>query len=132
MFGQVIFRPLLIGLLVCALAPRAVSAQPERPAGPSARIDPWRGCRPASGPPATLLDPKPRLLAAVTQGQPVEPVHAVSRETLSAGERASITQKWWFWAAVGALAVSATVLVVAATRGAEAPRTRLGNMEAFR
>jgi hypothetical protein len=69
-----------------------------------------------------------------TQGQPVEPSHAVPTAPLPApaGEPPSITQKWWFWAAVGALVVSTTVLLVVATREAEAPRTRLGNMEAFR
>ena len=60
-------------------------------------------------------------------------MHAVSSDPLLRPvSRASITQKWWFWAAVGALVVSTTVLLVAATREAEAPRTRLGNMEAFR
>jgi hypothetical protein len=39
-------------------------------------------------------------------------------------------QKWWFWTAVGAFAVTAVVIVLASSDSG-APRTNLGNMPAF-
>jgi len=38
--------------------------------------------------------------------------------------------KWWFWTAVGALAV-ATVVILAASSDSGPPKTNLGNMPAF-
>jgi hypothetical protein len=127
---EVIARSALIFFLVSALA--AADARAERAAvsaptaaRPELRLDPALLARLAAAPPRALALQNP-------QPQPVEPVHAVNAAPAPAtGEPLSLTQKWWFWAAVGGLVVTTLVLVVVATRGSEAPRTRLGNMEAF-
>jgi hypothetical protein len=141
MYGQVIIRALLILTLFSALEPRAAWAEPQPPRAPlspsgrSGALQPfWRppSAGPAS-PPAASWRRLSQVGGAASQGQPVEPMHAVTNDPPPPpGEPPSITQKWWFWAAVGALVVSTTVLLVVATREPEAPRTRLGNMEAFR
>ncbi len=41
-----------------------------------------------------------------------------------------IFEKWWFWTAIGAFAVTA-VVIVATSSGPTPPRTDLGNMTAF-
>jgi hypothetical protein len=41
-----------------------------------------------------------------------------------------IFEKWWFWTAITAVAVT-TVIIVATSSGPSAPRTDLGNMVAF-
>ena len=43
-----------------------------------------------------------------------------------------ITRKWWFWAGVGALVAGTVTVLILTNRPASAPRTDLGNMEAFR
>jgi hypothetical protein len=120
------------------LVGREASREVRNPLRVLRTFDPWGSrapvWRPASAGPASPQVFTGRRLSLRTQGQPVEPAHAVPTAPPSApaGEPPSLTQKWWFWAAVGALVVSTTVLLVVATREAEAPRTRLGNMEAFR
>jgi hypothetical protein len=123
----VIARAALILCLISALTATAVRAEPRPPATaalPALRLDPALAARIASL--------RPLALATQSQqpAQPVEPMHAVGPAPVS-GEPLSLTQKWWFWAAVGGLVVTTVVLLVVATRGSEAPRTRLGNMEAF-
>jgi hypothetical protein len=44
--------------------------------------------------------------------------------------QAPIFEKWWFWTAIAAVAVTA-VVIVATSSGPSAPRTDLGNMTAF-
>ncbi len=132
MHGQVIARPFLVIFLASMLA--ATPARAEQAPAPRASL----------GVPALRMDPallRPRASArfqvALQQSppnhnQPVEPVHAVTAGPVTAGEPLALTQKWWFWAAAGLLLVTTTVLLVVATREPDAPRTRLGNMEAFR
>jgi hypothetical protein len=123
-FGQVIARPALIVFLISALAASVARAEPRPPptaALPALRLDSALIAR------INLLRP---LSLATQSQQPVEPMHAVGPAPVT-GEPLSLTQKWWFWAAVGGLVVTTVVLLVVATRGSEAPRTRLGNMEAF-
>lgn len=42
-----------------------------------------------------------------------------------------ITQRWWFWTAVGAAVVTTVVVIVVATREPSPPASTLGNMDAF-
>jgi tetratricopeptide (TPR) repeat protein len=54
-----------------------------------------------------------------------------SSRAVSDGET-SVVGRWWFWAAVGALAAAgATVAIVAAGQREETPRTALGNVKIF-
>jgi hypothetical protein len=42
-----------------------------------------------------------------------------------------VTEKWWFWTAVGGAVVLTAVLVLVAARPAPKPKTKLDDMEAF-
>jgi hypothetical protein len=136
--GQVISRALLLTTLVAAVGPRAAAAQPARRGPPAVQTR-------TSAPVADRAVPRSLVLATFaarrlslsTQNpppapQPVEPMHAVTGNQPQVTADSSLTQKWWFWAAMGTLAVGSAVLLLAAVRPSEAPSTRLGNMEAFR
>jgi hypothetical protein len=129
-YRQVITRALLAAVvLTVTVGPRETRGEPAAVPAP--------GARPASIEPdrRSLSVFQPRLSSALltAQDRPVEPAHAVpTGSPAGAAESLAITQKWWFWVGVGALLVTTTVLLVVATRDPEAPRTRLGNMEAFR
>jgi hypothetical protein len=113
-------------LSICALRaarPETALQPPVTLDVPALRLDPTLSAR--------AQPPRPFRLAQA-QAQPVEPMHAVTNAPVATAEPLPLTQKWWFWAAAGLLLVTTTVLLVVATRDPEAPRTRLGNMEAFR
>jgi hypothetical protein len=121
-------RVLLAGTLVLALGPRAAWAGPDQTgpatAAPVAAVRQVQRLHPAFS---------PVRLSLAARVQPVEPMHTVPTDPAPvAGEPIALTQKWWFWAAVGTLVVSSVVLLVVATRESGPPRTQLGNMEAFR
>jgi hypothetical protein len=46
-------------------------------------------------------------------------------------ESQSITDRWWFWAAVGGVVAATLVVILIAGRGPSAPSSTLGNMDAF-
>ncbi len=45
---------------------------------------------------------------------------------------ASVTGKWWFWASLGGLLTATIVIIAVARNGHAAPKSDLGNMDAFR
>ena len=107
-------------------------APPNRPEVEAqiALLDPAGAFSPA--PPAPLPLPTP-------PGGPSRPgarrgpdLQMASSASVSESER-SIIGRWWFWAAVGALAAAgATVAIVAAgQRDEDTPRTALGNVKIF-
>jgi hypothetical protein len=73
---------------------------------------------PTPGPPGAVTLPPPTLTAAPAPGAP------------STAADSPIYERWWFWTAIAAFAVTA-VVIVAASSGPSAPRTDLGNMPAF-
>ena len=126
---------LLVLTLSFSLAPRSVRAQPESvpvaPTGPASVVR--RLSSPATVERPPLAVSLRRLTLVEQPEQPIDPAHAMATNPPpTTGEPPGITQRWWFWAAMGAVAVGAAVFLVAATRQSEAPQTRLGNMEAFR
>lgn len=43
------------------------------------------------------------------------------------GSPPTMASRWWFWSAVGAVAVASAVVIVASSRGSAPPGTALGN-----
>lgn len=100
--------------------PQPGELPPSAPPPAPAAIQPLPGTAIGPAPyPATAPAP---LVYSATDAQRV----GVS----AAPERAPFYQRWWFWTAVGAFAVTA-VVIIAASSGPTTPRTDFGNMPAF-
>jgi hypothetical protein len=137
---QVITRALLVAFLISTLG-RPAHGEPG-PTDPG--VPAWAGGATVAADVSSAFNgelpgnvipsrPPPHLSFSSSQSQPMEPVHAVpTGRPASATEPYTVTQKWWFWTAVGTLLVTTTALLIVATRESSAPRTRLGDMEAFR
>jgi hypothetical protein len=79
--------------------------------------------------PAPVVVPSVPLapLAPVPPSQAMDaPPVAVSTTT----DHSPFSQRWWFWTALGAFAVTA-VVIIAASSGPDTPKTDFGNMPAF-
>jgi hypothetical protein len=83
-------------------------AAPPSAAGP---IDPLRAPAPPVAPVYAVTDAPPVAISATPDNSP-------------------FYQRWWFWTAIGAFAVTA-VVIIAASSGPNAPKTDFGNMPAF-
>jgi hypothetical protein len=82
--------------------------------------DDGAGIRPALSPRLLLQEqPAPVYVPPTTAVAPVAP------------ENQSITDRWWFWAAVGGVVAATLVVILIAGRGPSAPSSTLGNMDAF-
>jgi hypothetical protein len=88
----------------------SASATPPDESLPSPPLDPMNVPPSATGLPANAAAP------SMMEQPPVR--------------QAPIFEKWWFWTAIAAIAVT-TVVIVATSSGPSAPRTDLGNMTAF-
>ena len=71
----------------------------------------------------------PRLLLQETPG-PVYVPPGASPES-APPESTSVTERWWFWAAIGGVVVATVAIILIAGRAPSAPGSTLGNMEAF-
>jgi len=93
-----------------------------------APTDPMKRVRP-DDPPAKVPDPTPAAQKIANAAPP--PEAAPSRQRRRKG---SVLGKWWFWTAVGVVAIGGTVAIVAASGdsgGTDVPQTALGAQEAF-
>ena len=91
-------------------------------------------------PPTAPVEPLPSAVASTTPGIAPPPAAAPPALAAEANGTAAplapteqdrpIFERWWFWTALGAFAVTA-VVIVAASSGPSTPRTDLGNMPAF-
>lgn len=84
------------------------------PASPSAR-PPWARLALQEPVPAPYVPPGADLTPAPTPAERPRPV----------------TKRWWFWAAVGGLAVATVAVILIAGGSPSAPGSTLGDMEAF-
>lgn len=85
--------------------------------------------QPASAPPA--LDSVGALPAAPDPSAVSEAEAAsVTPLPVAAAPAPHFYERWWFWTAIGAAAIT-TVVILAVASGPGAPRTDLGNMPAF-
>jgi hypothetical protein len=123
--------------------PRGAAAQTgtsPAPLAPSRTEPPPAAAPPPDGPAAEAPAPSDANLAPPA---PISPLPAAPPSTVSEASGATdlstpveptpeqpFYQKWWFWTAVGAFAVTAVVIVLASSDSG-APRTNLGNMPAF-
>lgn len=114
-----------VALLVTPSA-RAQSSGTEPPAPTTPAAAPVVPLPPAVAPNSPGMAPPPAAappaLAADGNGAAVPPAPA--------DQDRPIFERWWFWTALGAFAVTA-VVIVAASSGPSTPRTDLGNMPAF-
>jgi tetratricopeptide (TPR) repeat protein len=90
------------------VAPAATAPTAEAPAASPTTTAPAGSL--ALSAPSPAVEPRPALDAAVR-------VEARGDEQASAAERRPFYTRWWFWGAVGAVAVGAAVGVLFATRG---------------
>jgi hypothetical protein len=108
---------------VAVLALAGVMALPSGPLLASPTVWPTLAGD-AAGPalsPRLLLQEQPAPVY-VPPGPAVAPV---------APENQSITDRWWFWTAVGGVVAATLVVILIAGRGPSAPSSTLGNMDAF-
>lgn len=108
-------------------APRAMAARPRGRLAQSPS--------PAPAPVASPADPAappalPPTAAPVPAAAPPAPVVLLKQPPPPSS--ASITDKWWFWAGIGGVVVLTATVLLVATRGEDEPKTKLGNMEAFK
>jgi hypothetical protein len=97
----------------------ATAALVERPAAatppnPLAR-QPWKRLALQEPAPAPYLPPGADLTPSSPPAEPRRP----------------ITKRWWFWAAVGGLAVATVAVILIAGSSPSPPGSTLGDMEAF-
>jgi hypothetical protein len=118
-------RAIVVMALLGGIA-RAQSAPPTSPPPAAAPtpvpIEPLTA-GPADAPP--LVTPEPLAAPA-----PAAPADAPLIVPAAAPDNGPFYQKWWFWTAVGAAAVT-TLAILIATSGSSAPHTDFGNMPAF-
>lgn len=74
--------------------------------------------------------------AADVPNPPTSPSPTLATDTLPAGvqldgaatsEEPTLVSRWWFWTAVGAVAIATAAIIVASSRGSAPPSTTLGN-----
>ena len=116
-----------------ALAAPTPPPAPAEPAPPTATqpFEPLPSGAEASSPAATTPPP-------ATEPMPTGPAAQAPTVALDVAPAVPalqepdppIFEKWWFWTAIGAFAVTA-VVVIASSSGPTPPRTDLGNMTAF-
>jgi hypothetical protein len=111
------------------------------PLAPSRMEQPPPAAPPPDGPAPATEAPAPSD-ANLAPPAPITPLPAAAPSTVTEANGATdlstgapapnepFYQKWWFWTAVGAFAVTAVVIVLASSDSG-APRTNLGNMPAF-
>lgn len=92
--------------------PAEPAEDPALPPPPAPPVPP--GLSPHAAPPL----PRPEVAPALSLDSAAEPPTPV-------------TQKWWFWATVGAVVAGTVTVFLLTTSGNTPPGTRLGNMEAF-
>lgn len=113
-------------------APPATGTTPgaaPAPLQPAPAPAPSQPSAPVQPPPA----PVPNLAPAPPAPAPVVPAGAnVTAAPAPEAEHRSVTEQWWFWGAVGAVVVTTVVVLLVANQPPTAPRSNLGNMEAFR
>jgi hypothetical protein len=89
---------------------------------------------PVGATPANQPTRPPRTRLALQEPAPapyVPPGADLTPAATPAEARRPITKRWWFWAAVGGLAVATVAVIVIAGGSPSAPRSTLGDMEAF-
>lgn len=129
--------PFLMSTVAAANPPLSNEPPGQTPAQ-AARQDPAEA--PASSLPTPEDATQPVAAATANLAVPVTGVPGTAAEldisppaSGTQQQRASDTpifEKWWFWTAITAVAVTA-VIIVATSSGPSAPRTDLGNMVAF-
>ena len=80
--------------------------------------------------PTTRSPQKPEHTPAQSSGEVVEGEEALNERSEAAG-RESVTNKWWFWAAIGGVLATTVAVIVITNQPPRAPSSTLGNMEAF-
>jgi hypothetical protein len=141
-FRFLIFRSLTIAALLLGFVPRA-TATPTAPCCQSGApvwaattadpILPLTSPAAAAPHPGTTTTPSlapdmatPETIAAA----PTLPLEAAAPTPVASESEPPIFEKWWFWSAIAAFAVTA-VVIVATSSGPVPPKTDLGNMPAF-
>jgi len=66
---------------------------------------------------------EPDLAALATAAPPA----GLQLNQTDPGSPPTMVSRWWFWTALGAVAVASAVVIVASSRGAAPPATALGN-----
>lgn len=117
-------------ILFVALLGAPVRAQLVPDAPPPAAPPPATGVpiEPITGGP--LSGSAPLGAAPLLTPTPSAPMDAPPLTPTAAPAHEPFYTKWWFWTAVGAVAVT-TLAIVIATSGSSPPHTDFGNMPAF-
>ena len=127
-------------LVAGLLSSQAALAAPRAPSPPSLPSLPARPrlvgdlalagwARPDATPrlPAIRLPVRWDGLAFQMQGPTSPPPGPLT--PVRAADESDVTDKWWFWAAIGAVVATTVVLFIVASGGSDEPRTQLGNMD---
>lgn len=117
--GAIVIVTLLGGIARAQSGPAASPPPAAAPAPTTVPIEPLTA-GPVNASP--VVSPGPLAAPAPADAPLIVPA--------AAPDNAPFYQKWWFWTAVGAAAVT-TVAILIATSGSSAPRTDFGNMPAF-
>jgi hypothetical protein len=90
--------------------------------------------QPVGAAPANQLMRSPRAWLALQEPVPapyVPPGADLTPAAAPAERPRPVTKRWWFWAAVGGLAVATVAVILIAGGSPSAPGSTLGDMEAF-
>jgi hypothetical protein len=142
--------PLLLGLCLAMLGAPTAQAQTEPPAvdqePPPAALAPPPApapAAPAATPPGNAgLTPTPGAPIGPPPGPAAPPVLAAPAQAVTnpgelaplppPGDRQPIYRETWFWAVVGVVVLTATMITIGvASQGPSTPTTDLGNMRAY-
>ena len=121
-------RAIGIGVLVLGVTTRALAAPAQPPTAETAPAPP-----PSIEPlPAAETPPTAATVPPAIEPLPSAPValEATAPAPVAPESDPPIFEKWWFWTAIAAFAVTA-VVIVATSSGPSPPKTDLGNMTAF-
>jgi hypothetical protein len=130
-------RAALLGLVTILSVAAAAHAQVQPPPlsqdapPPAAGAPPSAGAPPADAPPA-VTPLAPTLAPEPTQAPPLQLTERTAPEQQQPRPE-PLYQKTWFWAAVGVVFVTATLILFVTLRDKanEPPTTTLGNMNVF-
>lgn len=118
--GALVATPALASWPVGATATATAMQLPPDQQAPAPARNGLDAPAPVPVPAPALAPPQTVAVGSESTGQPAPPVAA----------DVPIFEKWWFWTAIAAVAVT-TVVIVATSSGPSAPQSDLGTMTAF-